>query len=156
MNDLRLQLDENNSKSKELKRKYAQLQDSKHHLDAELVALRSQMSTERSSLDATQKILAERDKQLEILNKELSISRLQLAEIKEEARKVREHSRIVEERQAMELDSMQQALDKSFANQESLRDELITKVDSSHSEGDNSSQVDSVDTSSMTIGIQTR
>ena len=156
LNDLRLQLDENNSKSKELKRKCTQLQDSKHHLDAELVALRSQMSTERSSLDTAQKILAERDKQLEILNKELSISRLQLAEIKEEARKVREHSRIVEERQAMELDSMRQALDKSFTNQQSLQEELITKVDSNHSEGDNSSQVDSVDTSSMTISIQTR
>ena len=156
LNDLRLQLDENNSKSKELKSKCTQLQDSKHHLDAEVATLRSQISTERSSLDTAQKILAERDKQLEILNKELSISRLQLAEIKEEARKVKEHGRIVEERQVMELDSMRQALDKSFANQESLRGELITKVNSSHSEGDNNSQVDSVDAPSMTIGIQTR
>ena len=156
LNDLRLQLDENNSKSKELKSKCTQLQDSKHHLDAEVATLRSQISTERSSLDTAQKILAERDKQLEILNKELSISRLQLAEVKEEARKIKEHGRIVEERQAMELDSMRQALDKSFANQESLRGELITKVNSSHSEGDNTSQVDSVDAPSMTIGIQTR
>ena len=156
LNDLRLQLDENNSKSKELKSKCTQLQDSKYHLDAEVATLRSQISTERSGLDTAQKILAERDKQLEILNKELSISRLQLAEVKEEARKVKEHGRIVKERQAMELDSMRQALDKSFANQESLRGELITKVDSSHSEGDNNSLVDSVDAPSMTIGIQTR
>ena len=117
--------------------------------------MRSQISTERSGLDTAQKILAERDKQLEILNKELSISRLQLAEVKEEARKSKEHSRIVEERQAMELDSMRQALDKSFVNQESLRDELITKVNTSQSEGDNNSQVDSVDAPSMTISIQT-
>ena len=156
LNDLRLQLDENNSKSKELKSKCTQLQNSKHHFDAEVATLRSQLSTERSTLDTAQKILAERDKQLEILNKELSISRLQLAEVKEEARKVKGHSRIVEERQAMELESMKQALDKSFANQESLRGELITKVNSSLSEGDNSSQVDSVDAPSMTIGIQTR
>ena len=156
LNDLRLQLDENNSKSKELKGKCTQLQDSKHHLDAEVATLRSQISTERSSLDTAQKILAERDKQLEILNKELSISRLQLAEVKEEARKVKEHTRILEERQAMELDSMRQALDKSFANHESLRDELIPKVNISHSEGDNSSQVDSVDAPSMTISVQTR
>ena len=157
LNDLRLQLDENNSKSKELKRKCTQLQDSKHHLDAEVATLRSQISTERSSLDTAQKILAERDKQLEILNKELSISRLQLTEVKEEARKVKEHSRIVEERQAMELDSMRQALDKSFANQEPLRDELITKMNASHSRSeDDNSQADSVDAPSISVSIQTR
>ena len=156
LNDLRLQQDENNSKSKELKRKCTQLQDSKHHLDAEVATLRSQISTERSSLDTAQKILAERDKQLEILNKELSISRLQLAEVKEEARKAKEHSRIVEERQTMELDSMRQALDKSFANQEPLRDELITKVNTSHSRSEDNSQADSVDAPSMSVSIQTR
>lgn len=157
LNDLRLQLDENNSKSKELKRKCTQLQDSKYHLDAEVATLQSQISTERSSLDTAQKILAERDKQLEILNKELSISRLQLTEVKEEARKVKEHSRIVEERQAMELDSMRQALDKSFTNQEPLRDELITKMNASHSRSeDDNSQADSVDAPSLSISVQTR
>ena len=157
LNDLRLQQDGNNSKSKELKRKCTQLQDSKYHLDAEIATLRSQISTERSSLDTAQKILAERDKQLEILNKELSISRLQLAEVKEEGRKAKEHSRIMEERQTMELDSMRQALDKSFANQEPpLRDELITKVNTSHSRSEDNSQADSMDAPSISISIQTR
>ena len=157
LNDLRTQLDENSSKVKELKGKCTQLQDSKHHLDAEVATLRSQIYTERSGLDTAQKILAERDNQLEILNKELSISRLQLAEVKEEARKLKEHSRIVEERQAMELDSMRQALDKSFAKQESLRDEVITTLNSSYqSEGDGNSQADSVDAPSTNIGVQTR
>jgi len=156
LNDLRAQLDDNNSKAKELKRKCTQLQDSKHHLDAEVATLRSQISTERSSLDTAQKILAERDKQLEILNKELSISRLQLAEVKEDTRKLKEHGRIVEERQAMELSSIRQALDKSFSNQEPLRDELISKTNTSQSEGDNNSQADSIDAPSTNIAVQTR
>ena len=66
LNELTLQLDENNSKTKELKGKCTQLQDSKHHLqlDAKVVTLRSQISKEQPSLDTAQKILTERDKQL--------------------------------------------------------------------------------------------
>ena len=144
LNTLRAQLDESNSKLKEVKKRLTQLKESRHHSDTELASLRSQISVERSSLDTAQKILAERDKQLEILNKELSIARLQKAEIKEEARKLKEHNRIVEERQAMELDSMRQALDKSFSNQESLRGELKINI-TSHSEDNSNNGDDSTD-----------
>jgi len=144
LNTLRAQLDEGNSKLKELKKRCTQLTESRHQSDTELASLRSQISVERASLDTAQKVLAERDKQLEILNKELSIARLQKAEIKEEARKLKEHSRMVEERQAMELDSMRQALDKSITNQESLRGDLNINI-TSLSEANSKNEDDSTD-----------
>ena len=142
LSTLRAQLDESNSKLKELKKKCTQLTESRHHSETELASLRSQVSVERSSLDIAQKVLAERDKQLEILNKELSIARLRQAEIKEETRKLKEHSRMVEERQAMELNSMRQALDKSLWD--SVRGNLGVNV-TSNSEDDRRDCDDSTD-----------